>query len=97
MPALVPVAFLGGSTGGGEVLLILVAALLLFGAKNLPHIARSIGRTVEEFRRAARDVKDEIMKAELEEPPRPPAALPPAAPLPPLEKKDPPDERVARN
>lgn len=97
MPALVPVAFLGGSTGGGEVLLILVVALLLFGAKNLPHIARTLGRTVEEFRRAARDVKDEIMKAELDEPAAPPAALPPAAPPTPVEKKDPPDERVARS
>lgn len=93
MPALQPIAFLGGSTGGGEVLLILVVALLLFGAKNLPQIARSLGRTVEDFRRAARDVKDEIMKADLDEPPPPrlPGALPP-----PPEKKDVPDDRVAR-
>lgn len=91
MPDVLPVAFLGGSTGGGEVLLILVVALLLFGAKNLPQIARTLGRTMEEFRRAARDVKDEIMKSELEEPADPPAALPPAP-----EKKDVPDERVAR-
>jgi sec-independent protein translocase protein TatA len=56
-------AFLGGSAGGAEVLLILLVALLLFGAKSLPEIARNLGRTLEHLRRAANDVKDEVMKA----------------------------------
>lgn len=93
MPEFAPVGFFGGSTGGGEVLLILLVALLLFGAKSLPQIARSLGRTLEEFRRAARDVKDEVMRADLEDsPPTPPAALPPSPPP----AKEEPDERVAR-
>jgi TatA/E family protein of Tat protein translocase len=52
----------GGSTGGGELLLVFVVALLLFGSRNLPRIARSLGRAIEEFRRAARSVSDEIMR-----------------------------------
>lgn len=51
-----------GAPGGGEILLVLVVLLLLFGAKRLPGIARSLGRTLEEFRRSAQDVRDELMK-----------------------------------
>ena len=50
--------------GGTEVILILLVALLLFGAKNLPKIARNLGRSVEEFRRAAREVSREVMNAD---------------------------------
>ena len=50
--------------GGTEVFLILVVALLLFGAKNLPKIARGLGKSVEEFRRAAREVSHEVMTAD---------------------------------
>ena len=76
-------AILGGSFGGGEVFLILVVCLLLFGAKNLPKIARQLGRSMEEFKRAARDVSQEIMHADLDEKP---AAKPPATPAPPVEE-----------
>ena len=54
-------SILGGSFGSGEVLLIFVVVLLLFGSKNLPSIARSLGKALEEFRRAARDVSNEIV------------------------------------
>ena len=64
-----PLAILGGSFGGGEVFLILVVCLLLFGAKNLPKIARQLGRSMEEFKRAARDVSHEIMRSDLDEKP----------------------------
>ena len=57
--------------GGTEVILILVVALLLFGAKNLPKIARSMGKSVEEFRRAAREVSREVMMADQPDPPSP--------------------------
>ncbi|MCP5488431.1 MAG: twin-arginine translocase TatA/TatE family subunit [Verrucomicrobia bacterium] len=64
-------AFIGGSTGGGEILIILVVMLLLFGSKKLPHMARSMGRAMEEFRRASREVTDEIMRADLKDEPKP--------------------------
>jgi TatA/E family protein of Tat protein translocase len=59
----IPLAPLGGSFGVGEILLIFVVVLLLFGSKNLPSIARSLGKTLEESRRAARDVSNEIIHA----------------------------------
>lgn len=48
----------------GELLLVFVVLLLLFGAKNLPGMARTLGKTIEEFRRAARDVTDELMHSD---------------------------------
>lgn len=59
-------AFIGGSISGGEILIILVVMLLLFGSKNLPKMARNLGRAMEEFRRASREVTDEIMRADLD-------------------------------
>lgn len=46
-----------GSLGGGELLLILVIALLLFGPRRLPDIGRTIGKALGEFRRATTDFK----------------------------------------
>jgi len=40
-------------------LLVLLVALLLFG-NRLPEVARSIGRSINEFKRGMRDVKDEF-------------------------------------
>jgi sec-independent protein translocase protein TatA len=89
-------AFFGGSAGGAEVLLILLVALLLFGAKSLPQIARNLGRTLEHLRRAANDVKDEVMKAAPAEDIRTgPPADPPRLPAPRAPEEDA-DERVSR-
>lgn len=63
-----------GTPSGGELLLVLLVVLLLFGAKNLPRMARTLGRTLEEFRRAAKEVTDEIVHADDSQPlqrPRP--------------------------
>lgn len=87
MISAIPAAFFfGGTPSTPEMLFILLAILLLFGAKRLPEIARSLGRSMEEFRRAARDVTNEIMNAD-KAPTKPAAPLPPApaAPLPPPE------------
>ncbi len=65
---------------GGEILLVLVAILLLFGSKNLPSIARNIGRSLETFRKASREVTDEIMRADIRndlEKPSPPVEATP--------------------
>jgi sec-independent protein translocase protein TatA len=59
-----PLGFLGGSMSGGEIMIILVAMLLLFGAKKLPSIARNLGQSMETFRRASREVTHEIMTAD---------------------------------
>ena len=55
-----PLAFLGNA-GIGEILVVLLVLLLLFGARRLPELARSLGRAVGELRRASQDLTREIM------------------------------------
>ena len=69
--------FFGGAPGGPEILLVLLVVLLLFGAKRLPEIARNLGKSMEEFKRAARDVTDEIMHADTKPKPKPKPLPPP--------------------
>lgn len=47
--------------GAGEILLIMVVILLLFGAERLPAMARSLGKALDEFRRSARDLTHDLM------------------------------------
>lgn len=55
-------AFLNVSPGFSELALVFVVILLLFGARNIPNIARTLGRAMESFRRAANDVRNEVMR-----------------------------------
>jgi sec-independent protein translocase protein TatA len=41
--------------GLGEILIILAVVLLLFGAKRLPEIARSLGRSSNEFKKGLKE------------------------------------------
>ena len=61
--------------GGGEIILILALVLILFGAKKLPELAKGLGTGIKEFKKATRDVTDEMHSA-MEEPPPPPKPLP---------------------
>lgn len=72
MDILHPLCILGGSLGAGELIVVFAAALLLFGSKNLPRIARTLGRAIEELRKGAREFSNEITKADA--PPRPDSA-----------------------
>jgi sec-independent protein translocase protein TatA len=45
-----------GSLGFGEVMLILIIGLIIFGPKKLPEIGRSLGNAIREFRRASNDI-----------------------------------------
>ena len=45
--------------GGTEWIVILIVGLLLFG-RRLPDIARSMGKSIVEFKRGIKDVRDEI-------------------------------------
>ncbi|MDZ7373301.1 MAG: twin-arginine translocase TatA/TatE family subunit [candidate division KSB1 bacterium] len=49
-----------GAIGMQELLVIFLVTLLLFGSKQLPEIARGLGRGLREFRKAAEDVKREL-------------------------------------
>ncbi len=46
--------------GGGEIFLIAIAVLLLFGGKKLPELARGLGKGIREFKDASEGVKREI-------------------------------------
>ncbi len=49
--------------GGGEIILILALVLILFGAKKLPELAKGLGTGIKEFKKATRDVTDEIQNS----------------------------------
>ncbi|MDD5439950.1 MAG: twin-arginine translocase TatA/TatE family subunit [Candidatus Omnitrophica bacterium] len=53
--------------GMGELLVILVIALLLFGANRLPEIARALGKAVKEFNKAAQGLDDEARQKQVPE------------------------------
>ncbi|RKX99032.1 MAG: twin-arginine translocase subunit TatB, partial [Spirochaetes bacterium] len=56
------------SIGMQELILILVIALLVVGPKKIPEMARSIGKAMKEFQKAANDVKESVnMESILEE------------------------------
>jgi sec-independent protein translocase protein TatA len=46
--------------GGGEIMVVLLFVLLLFGSNKIPEIARMLGKGLREFRRATDEIKREI-------------------------------------
>ncbi len=46
--------------GPGEIILIIVVLLILFGAKKIPELAQGIGKGMKEFRKAVKDVDEEV-------------------------------------
>ncbi|MFQ5767747.1 MAG: Sec-independent protein translocase protein TatB [Acidobacteriota bacterium] len=71
-----------GSIGGPEMVVILIVALLIFGPRRLPALARSLGKAMTELRRASQDFKTtlerEVMLAEAEDKKESGAGSPPA-------------------
>lgn len=53
--------------GGQELLVILTVALILFGPKKLPELARSFGQAVAEFNKAKNEFSQEGFKKLVEE------------------------------
>jgi sec-independent protein translocase protein TatA len=51
------------SLGGGEIILILALVLILFGAKKLPELAKGLGTGIKEFKKATREVTEEVQNA----------------------------------
>ena len=62
---------------GGELVLVLVMVLVLFGAKRIPEFAKGLGKGINEFKKASREVTDEIERAG-EEPKAPAPSTAPA-------------------
>ncbi len=57
--------------GGWNWVIVVFAVLLVFGAKRIPELARSLGQSIKEFKKGAREVTDEIQNAENETPAQP--------------------------
>lgn len=49
-----------GNIGAGEIILIVLAVLILFGAKKIPELAQGIGKGMREFKKALNDVQEDI-------------------------------------
>lgn len=64
-----------GGLGMGEILLIFLVVLLLFGAKRLPEIGGSLGKGIREFKTSIKDIEREINTPEQ---PKRSIAAPPA-------------------
>ena len=63
-----------GIPSGPDLIILLLIVLVLFGAKRLPEIARSLGQSVHEFKKAKQEFDEEVSKPIT-------TAAPPQAPL----------------
>ena len=61
------IAFLQ-NINGPEILLIFLIVLLLFGAKRLPDLFKSFGKSIREFKKATSEIEDDFRTAMEEEP-----------------------------
>jgi sec-independent protein translocase protein TatA len=69
--------------GPGELIILLIIALVVIGPGKLPEVGAALGKSIREFRRASTDVKEAVnveppAKAE---PPKPAAAVEPPRPV----------------
>lgn len=62
-----------GNLGFMEILLILVVVLLLFGARRLPEIGASFGKSIKEFKRGLNEANDSIKQEYRQSLPQTPA------------------------
>jgi len=46
--------------GGSEIFVIMLFALMFFGADKIPEIAKGLGKAMREFKKASDDIKSEI-------------------------------------
>jgi sec-independent protein translocase protein TatA len=76
--------------GGMEWLIVILAVLLLFGAKKIPELAKGLGTGIKEFKKATREVTDEIQNAPTDAPAKPAPPAPSRADLPVSQSTPPP-------
>ncbi len=65
-----------GNLGFGELMVIMVIVLVLFGAKRVPEISASFGKGIREFKRNLNDVERSLTEPEARAAPRPRAEHP---------------------
>ena len=64
-------ALIPGMQGAPEILLIVFVIILLFGAKKLPELARSLGKSLNEFKRGQSETSEPEKKVETPAEPAP--------------------------
>lgn len=62
--------------GGNEIFIVLAIVLLLFGPTQIPKMARGLGQAMREFRKAQREVTDEMTRDDDDKPKPPDASHP---------------------
>ncbi len=67
-----------GNLGLPEILLIALFILIFFGARKIPDIAQGLGKGIREFRKASRDLQEDVSKG-VEAPAQNAAAIPAAS------------------
>ena len=77
-----------GGLGMGEMILIFLVVLLLFGAKRLPEICSSLGKGIREFKSSMKDVERDLKQADYRYVPQP-------APQPTVGRTDAPAAQIA--
>lgn len=68
--------------GAQELMIIFLIVLLLFGANRIPEIARGLGKGIRDFKKATREIDDEVRYSGDDRPrvTERPASVPPATP-----------------
>lgn len=56
-----------GRIGFGELLVIFIIALLIFGPSKLPEIGKSLGEAISQFRQASKNLKSSVSSEEKDE------------------------------
>ena len=64
MSPLFQIGFFSGAPGPGELILVFLVVLLLFGPRKLPGLARTLGSLMQQLRRASNDFRDQLMSVE---------------------------------
>lgn len=55
-----------GNLGAMEIILIVLVVVLLFGAKKIPELAQGVGKGMKEFKKAIKDVEEDIKNSDTE-------------------------------
>jgi TatA/E family protein of Tat protein translocase len=73
---MIEIAFLGGTIGPMELMVVLTAVLLLFGSDRLPDLARRIGRFMSQLHEASDEVRRQVLNPPEDHLPGPTSKLP---------------------
>jgi len=86
-----------GPIGMPELIVILVIALIIFGPRKLPELGKSLGRSLNEFKKASTDLQNTLEQEIKIEEQKEAAAKVTAEPPPPADETAPPQETVSRS